>query len=262
MLAELMQQSVETGVCGERCYIEVNGEKRILEQGERFVDGCTHYTCAVSISTNKFWVEYTQLQRSGVREETLDCQEAICDNGVVPIRYPNQCCQVCGEYSPQGAVIKLNFFSSKEAEPDEPGEFEEWGEWTECSRTCGGGARARRRTCKILDGAFQVACTGRLVDTEDCNTNPCPSNYQLYRGLRDLYYSIYTVDCIWEYGDFEECSTTCGPGVMKRFPEIIQHPMHGGMPCPPEVEAGVPDERPCNNRECSGKYNWILVAVR
>lgn len=51
--------------------------------------------------------------------------------------------------------------------------------WTECSRTCGGGKRARMRTCKIIDGADFAECTGPLREVKDCNANPCPGDFTL-----------------------------------------------------------------------------------
>ena len=68
-----------------------------------------------------------------------------------------------------------------------------------------------------------------------------------------------TVDCEWEYGEFEQCSATCGNGQMSRFPIITQHPMHGGVPCPPNVVNEVPDTQPCNLRECPGKQLPVVV---
>ena len=44
LLAEVMQGS-NTGICGPLCYIEE--EKKVLEQGEDFVTGCTVYGCRV-----------------------------------------------------------------------------------------------------------------------------------------------------------------------------------------------------------------------
>ena len=58
---------------------------------------------------------------------------------------------------------------------------------------------------------------------------------------------------MWEWGNYGECSTTCGEGIKARFPIIMQHPQHGGMPCPPNVESEVPDEAPCNLGPCEGE---------
>ena len=47
-----------------------------------------------------------------------------------------------------------------------------WGEWTEwgdCSRTCGGGFKIRRRTC------LNWPCTGWTWAMEGCNYDNCPT---------------------------------------------------------------------------------------
>ena len=47
-----------------------------------------------------------------------------------------------------------------------------WGEWNDCSVTCGGGKRDRRRTCKDDDND----CGGSDYELGDCNTQTCPIN--------------------------------------------------------------------------------------
>ena len=39
---------------------------------------------------------FIAMQRTGVRETKIECREAICDNGA-PVKYPGQCCEVCGK---------------------------------------------------------------------------------------------------------------------------------------------------------------------
>ena len=55
-----------------------------------------------------------------------------------------------------------------------PDVFTEWGDWTPCTRSCGGGTRARRRECALtLDGVPN--CKGATLESEDCNTHiKCP----------------------------------------------------------------------------------------
>ena len=51
MLAELMQRNVQTGTCGDKCYVNAGGDQRVLERGGSFVhssDPCLQYICEVS----------------------------------------------------------------------------------------------------------------------------------------------------------------------------------------------------------------------
>ena len=76
------------------------------------------------------------------------------------------------------------------------------------------------------------------------------------RAMTVSYYynnNYYTVNCEWEYGDYERCSKTCGEGVKKRFPIITQHPENGGRPCPPDVQREEPEVTSCNLGPCAGK---------
>ena len=56
--------------------------------------------------------------------------------------------------------------------------------------------------------------------------------------------------CIWEYGDFGECSLTCGGGEKVRFPIIIQFAEPGGIDCPQFVHDRIPDTMVCNPQAC------------
>ena len=148
----------------------------------------------------------------------------------------------------------------------EPGEFEEWMEWTQCSTTCGLGRRARRRECKILEDAEHVVCTGRILETQDCTQGPCPGittkHNTCFMNVCTVYIPI-SVPCEWEYGEFGQCSATCGAAERSRFPIITQQPQHGGAGCPPFVVNRVPDVEPCNLRECPGKHQpWVAQATK
>lgn len=56
-----------------------------------------------------------------------------------------------------------------------PDEFTGWAQWTRCSKTCGGGARARRRVCALTEDGGFVDCRGETLEIESCNTQDCPS---------------------------------------------------------------------------------------
>ena len=71
-----------------------------------------------------------------------------------------------------------------------------------------------------------------------------------------LYLIYFTVDCEWEWGEFEECSVTCGGGTKKRYPIITKHPQHGGKPCEPDVVNNVPETMTCNTNPCPGNQEY------
>ena len=149
-----------------------------------------------------------------------------------------------------------------------PAEFEEWAEWTECSRTCGGGRQARERKCLVTEDGDYIDCTGSLRDIQDCQTNPCPGivsysliNTTLYSKSFETItpFFITTVDCEWEWGEYDECSTECGGGTRTRYPVIIERPQYGGRPCPANVRNNQPDSISCNIQACPGGYDISIL---
>ncbi|KPP59981.1 hypothetical protein Z043_122053, partial [Scleropages formosus] len=56
------------------------------------------------------------------------------------------------------------------------GGWGEWTAWTECTKSCGGGVRSRRRECDSPtpqgDGDY---CEGRSTEISPCNTDHCPA---------------------------------------------------------------------------------------
>ena len=167
-------------------------------------------------------------------------------------------------------------------------EFTKWGEWTECSRTCGGGKRARERACIIPDGQDLVKCTGELRQVRDCNNDPCPGDFtacddellprtSVYYILNPFSlicfltllhrphpsppdtgnYLLSLVNCKWEWEPFGQCSKPCGGGKRSRFPIIRQPAEHGGRPCPPFVENRQPETEDCNTNPCPSMYHIV-----
>ena len=56
------------------------------------------------------------------------------------------------------------------------GMWSEWSEFGDCSVTCGGGTQERTRTCTNPAPEFGGDdCVGDSLETQDCGTNPCPS---------------------------------------------------------------------------------------
>lgn len=60
------------------------------------------------------------------------------------------------------------------------GNYTAWSAWEECSATCGGGIQQRVRTCSYpspANGGKDCTALGPAVETKDCNSQPCPSEY-------------------------------------------------------------------------------------
>ena len=69
----------------------------------------------------------------------------------------------------------------------------EWSTWSDCSRTCGGGARERTRDCVWGSNAECQAAGGINYESENCNSWACPRNHHgtfdnssLYPVLKNL----------------------------------------------------------------------------
>ena len=73
--------------------------------------------------------------------------------------------------------------------------------------------------------------------------------------------------CIWEWGQFGQCSATCGTGTRSRLPIVIREARFGGRPCPPyflnDVPQRVPDVEQCVLDPCPGiqisTHTYILI---
>ncbi|XP_057292316.1 coadhesin-like [Hydractinia symbiolongicarpus] len=113
-----------------------------------------------------------------------------------------------------------------------------------CSRTCGGGAQFRNRTCTNPSPKYGGRSCERLGPTEmtiTCNTLPCPINGG---------YSNWS-----EYGT---CSVRCGGGSQERTRTCTNpSPKHDGLDCTrlgPSSSTRVCNQQPC---PVNGGYsNW------
>ena len=57
------------------------------------------------------------------------------------------------------------------------GGYSLWSEWTECTKTCGGGTRARERTCTDpapVGNGKGCDHLGEPEENQKCNEDPCP----------------------------------------------------------------------------------------
>ena len=80
------------------------------------------------------------------------------------------------------ALIHAKSFSFSEIKPLSipfavDGDWSDWNEWSDCSADCGEGTQTRSRTCSNPAPANGGAeCVGDAVETQSCNTDPCPGN--------------------------------------------------------------------------------------
>ena len=113
------------------------------------------------------------------------------------------------------------------------GGWSEFGEWSECSAACGGGTQSRTRSCTNPAPAHGgTDCQGLKTESQNCNTDECP------------------VDGGWsEFGEWSECSATCGGGIQSRT-RSCTNPVraHGGTDC----EGVGKENQSCNTQKCPG----------
>ena len=71
-----------------------------------------------------------------------------------------------------------------------------------------------------------------------------------------MYNLSLTVPCDWEWGEYGDCTVTCGGETQTRVPRIITPGQHGGH-CPQHVTDGVPETRSCNTATCPCKPAFV-----
>ncbi|KFH13639.1 sushi domain (scr repeat) domain-containing protein, partial [Toxoplasma gondii VAND] len=100
----------------------------------------------------------------------------------------------------------------------------EWNEWSNCSVTCGGpGTEKRNREIKSKPKQGGSPCPKLEETREGCNADvKCPENC-----------------VVSEWGEWSDCSTTCGEGQSRRQREILKHPDTNGQKCPETEQARV-----------------------
>ena len=106
-----------------------------------------------------------------------------------------------------------------------------WSNWSSCSKTCGLGEKERTASIIKLPSHAGIACPSS-PDKQYCNLAQC------------------TIDCVYEWGNWGICSTTCGVGKRSRYPRITTQPQYGGKECP----GGETDD--CTMTQCSIDCNF------
>lgn len=111
------------------------------------------------------------------------------------------------------------------------GGFSNWEVWGDCSTTCGGGMKTRKRKCDNPIPAFGGNnCSNPFSEVQNCNSFPCAIDGKFS-----------------EWSDWSICSSSCGGGSMSRSRSCSNpSPRHGGKPCNGlKFEYSV-----CNIRQC------------
>lgn len=204
------------------------------------------------------------------------CPDLNC-GGNRKIILPGQCCQQCATETPM--II----------------DWSEWSVWGGCTASCGGGTRLRTRFCNdsLATESMDVIirCSGRTLDEEQCNIQPCPihgnwsdwtpfgtcsktceggiknrfrtcTNPKPQHGGRDCKGSpVESMECnihacpidgVWgNWSEWSSCTVTCGPGTQERTRECTP-PRHGGKDC----QGPSRESRECNERPCPIDGMW------
>jgi hypothetical protein len=90
----------------------------------------------------------------------------------------------------------------------------EWTAYSECSHTCGDGARTRTRVLFLQTQHGGKACPA-LSETTECHEGHCPVHCE-----------------VSDWGAWTACSKTCGMGDRSRTRTVTTHADHGGYECP------------------------------
>uniref|UniRef100_A0AAV2M8W4 GON domain-containing protein n=1 Tax=Knipowitschia caucasica TaxID=637954 RepID=A0AAV2M8W4_KNICA len=111
------------------------------------------------------------------------------------------------------------------------------GPWGACSSTCAGGFQRRVVVCQDENGYPANSCEehSRPGEQRSCEAGPCPQ---------------------WIYGDWGECTKTCGGGVKTRL-VVCQRPngeRFNDLSC--EIHDKPPDREQCSTQPCPSGPHW------
>ncbi len=115
-----------------------------------------------------------------------------------------------------------------------------WNSWGSCNITCGTGAQERIITITTPESGGGLACPSS-PEIQSCNYRNCP------------------VDCkLGPWGNYTECSATCGDKLVKyRTREIEVEPAYGGQAC-----GELTEEINCDFKKCvSFAFSPVILAI-
>ena len=92
--------------------------------------------------------------------------------------------------------------------------------WSSCSKPCGGGKKSRRfhlphsAVAAVASGVYTCAMANNEVQEVACNERACVA-----------------ADCEGAWGEWSDCSNSCGAGKKTRAYAVIKRAGHGGEEC-------------------------------
>lgn len=113
-----------------------------------------------------------------------------------------------------------------------------WSHWSECSASCGGGARSRSRMISQESQHGGATCDPQgSTELHTCHTQVCPD-----------------VDCEWtEWSHWSTCSKSCDGGNRVRQRDVSQLAISGGVVC----DAYKVDIQECALQPCANYVEWV-----
>lgn len=111
----------------------------------------------------------------------------------------------------------------------------EWSTWSSCSKTCGPGIKKRSKKCI----------------PHKYNGRPCPPDESMVESKQCLI-KYCPIHGKWKkWGNWSDCSVTCGNGTQTRYRDCSSHG-HGGKDC---WGKGL-QARPCQKYPCKSDNKW------
>ncbi|KAF4095523.1 hypothetical protein G5714_023126 [Onychostoma macrolepis] len=143
------------------------------------------------------------------------------------------------------------------------GGWSDWSSWTDCSKSCGGGVRSRRRDCdRPFRGGDGDYCEGLGTEVILCNTHHCPVSSCSH--VPGSVFSACGPSCPRSCDDLTYCEWRCEPGCYCTDGKVLDSngtecverdtcpclDLHTGRRVRPGETVPTPDA--CNNCTCEG----------
>ncbi|ELU01897.1 hypothetical protein CAPTEDRAFT_100151, partial [Capitella teleta] len=119
------------------------------------------------------------------------------------------------------------------------GQWSKWSSWTQCDRICDGGQQYRERICEGGEGEWRQ-CIGHGREVRLCNQQSCEGEWSCW-------------------GEFSQCSVTCGVGLKWRRRNCVSSKPggHYSIPCTGrDYDESQCIMAACVNTSSNSAYGW------